>query len=94
MLYSSCSSEHSHTYLTQVINRPLNMGVKRSGPEPIEVTPQPTEAADPVDANHADALRALMEFYESGEVLDEEESEVALMIQLSGMVQDVTGSED
>ncbi|MBA2657980.1 MAG: hypothetical protein H0U72_00070 [Nitrosospira sp.] len=70
------------------------MDVKRSGPEPIEVTPQPPEAADPVDSNHADALRALMKFYESGEVLDEEESEVALMIQLSGMVQDVTGSED
>ena len=67
---------------------------KRSGPEPSEVTPQPTEAADPVYANHAEALRALMEVYESGEVLDEEESEVALMIQLSGMVQDVTGSED
>ncbi len=53
---------------------------------PVEVTLQSAESADTFDANHAGALRALMELYESGQVLDEEESEIDLMIQLSGMV--------
>ena len=70
------------------------MGVKSSGPEPIEVTPPQPEVADPVDAHPADGLRTLMELYESGEVLNEEESEVALMIQLSGMTYNNTLGND
>ena len=61
---------------------------------PIEVTVQPTESADTFDANHIGALHALMELYESGETLDEEESEVDLMIQLSGMVYNDLRSEE
>jgi hypothetical protein len=39
-----------------------------------------------VDLNNVDALCSLMKMYESGQILEEEESEVDLMIQLSGMV--------
>jgi hypothetical protein len=39
-----------------------------------------------VDLNNVDALCSLMKMYESGQTLEEEESEVDLMIQLSGMV--------
>lgn len=52
---------------------------------PVEIALQPVESANTLEVNPVDALRALMEFYESGQVLDEE-SEVDLMIQLSGMV--------
>jgi len=52
---------------------------------PVEIALQPAESANTLEMNPVDALRALMEFYESGQVLDEE-SEVDLMIQLSGMV--------
>jgi hypothetical protein len=39
-----------------------------------------------VDLNNVDALCSLMKMYESSQILDEDESEVDLMIQLSGMV--------
>ena len=52
---------------------------------PVEIALQPAESVNTLEVNPVDALRALMEFYESGQVLDEE-SEVDLMIQLSGMV--------
>jgi hypothetical protein len=38
------------------------------------------------DLNHVDALCSPMKMYESGQIVEEEESEVDLMIQLSGMV--------
>lgn len=60
--------------------------IKEAGMNPVEITLQPGEQADIFDANPVDALRSLMELYESGETLEEEESEVELMIQLSGMV--------
>ena len=53
---------------------------------PVEITLQSSESADIFDVSPVDALHALMKLYESGEILDEEESEVELMIQLSGMV--------
>ena len=53
---------------------------------PVEITLPPAESADIFDASPVDALHALMKLYESDEILDEEESEVDLMIQLSGMV--------
>ena len=43
-----------------------------------------------VDLNNVDALCSLMKIYESGQILEEEESEVDLMIQLSGMVRSDT----
>ena len=61
------------------------MDVEKSGHDPVEVTLQPMEDADTPDVENADALRALMKFYESGETGGEEENEVDLMIQLSGM---------
>ena len=57
------------------------MSIKRSGRDLIEVILQPTEDADVPKVNHADALRAVMEFYESAEIGDEEEIEVDLMVQ-------------
>ena len=36
--------------------------------------------------NRSSALRGLMEFYEAGQSQDEEETEVDLMVQLSGLV--------
>ncbi len=62
--------------------------------KPVELTLQPTESANPLNISPIDALRALMEFYESGPAADEEESEVDLMIQLSGMVQNHIQSEE
>ena len=50
--------------------------------KPIQL-PEDTSPHD-VDVEPADALRALMEFYESAET-EGEENEVDLMIQLSGM---------
>ncbi|MDQ3185334.1 MAG: hypothetical protein M3Q16_02505 [Pseudomonadota bacterium] len=70
------------------------MGVKKKGHDPVEVILQPTADADTPDVNYADALRALMEFYESGEGGGEEENEVDLMIQLSGMTYNGTQSDD
>lgn len=62
--------------------------------KPVEVTLQPAESANPLSVSPIDALRSLMEFYESEPGADEEESEVDLMIQLSGMVQNhVPGDE-
>jgi hypothetical protein len=46
----------------------------------------PSYSSTSVDLNNVDALCSLMKMYESGQVLDQEESEVDLMIQLSGMV--------
>jgi hypothetical protein len=68
--------------------------IKEAGMKPVEVTLQPTESANPLNVSPIDALRALMEFYESGAAADEEESEIDLMIQLSGMVQNHMQSDE
>lgn len=60
----------------------------------VELAPPPAAGDDVPDANHADALRALMVFYESGETGDEEENEVDLMSQLSGMTYSGIQSDD
>ena len=67
--------------------------IKEAGMNPIEIALQPAESANTLDVNPVDALRALMEFYESGQIPDEE-SEVDLMIQLSGMVYNDTRSDE
>ena len=36
---------------------------------PVEIALQPAESANTLEVNPVDALRALMEFYESGQVL-------------------------
>jgi len=46
----------------------------------------------PIDINTESPLSALAEFYESNQELDEEQSEVDLMIQLSGMTYNGEGS--
>jgi hypothetical protein len=61
---------------------------------PAEIITQSTESAGTLDVSHVDMIRALMEFYESGQIQDEEESEVDLMIQLSGMVYNDIPKED
>ena len=53
---------------------------------PVEMNLQSSESTDIFDVSPDDALHALMKLYESSEILDEEESKVELMIQLSGMV--------
>ena len=45
-----------------------------------------------IDVSDIETLSSLTEFYESDQGLDEEESEVELMIQLSGMVYNDGGS--
>ena len=47
---------------------------------------QPSPSRTSVDVAEFDPLSSLTEFYESDQDLDEDESEVDLMIQLSGMV--------
>lgn len=76
-----------------MVDQPPNMGIKGSNSEPIEVAPQVAGATEPVDVNEAGSFRALMKFYESGESLDEE-SETDLMVELSGMVCDLTVKQD
>jgi hypothetical protein len=51
-----------------------------------EVESQSAHSPPSVDLNNVPALCSLMKMYESGQVSDEDESEVDLMIQLSGMV--------
>lgn len=69
------------------------MRVKKSGHGPVE-DPAETEEAGAPEVKHIDALRAVMEFYESAELGDEEENEVDLMIQLSGITYNDMQSED
>ncbi len=51
-----------------------------------EIDVPPSCSSTSVDLNNVDALCSRMKMYESSQILDEEESEVDLMIQLSGMV--------
>ena len=55
---------------------------------------QQGHAAASIDVSDIDTLSSLTEFYESDQGLDEEESEVDLMIQLSGMVYNDKGSDE
>lgn len=69
------------------------MGVK-SGHDLAEVILPLPEDADTPDIDQAAALRALMKFYESTEGGGEEEDEIDLMIQLSGMIYNDTQGND
>ena len=70
------------------------MSVKKSGQNPVDVSLPPNEEADPPAIKHVDSLQALMEFYESAEAEVEDENEVDLMIQLSGMTNNGTQGND
>ncbi len=70
------------------------MSVEKSGQDSAEVILSSTEEADTPAIKHADALLALMEFYESAEPADEDNNEVDLMIQLSGMTSISTQGDD
>ncbi len=59
---------------------------KESCQDKASVPPSPDESRVSPDGSNSNPLRVLAEFYESGQGLDEEENEVDLMIQLSGMV--------
>jgi hypothetical protein len=67
-------------------HRFMSVPIKTADMNSPEVAFQSTESVSTFDGNSAALLHALMEFYESDQVLDEGESEVELMIQLSGMV--------
>ena len=62
--------------------------------DPAEAAVQSVESGGGLDMSPLAALRLLMESRLPGEILNEEESEIDLMIQLSGMVQDGTGSSE
>ncbi len=70
------------------------MSVEKSGQDSDEDILLSTEEPDTPALKHADALLALMEFYESGEPADEDNNEVDLMIQLSGMTNISTQGDD
>ena len=72
----------------------MTMSTIEAGVNLGEVEGQSGYSSPSIDLNNVDALCSLMKMYESGQVLDEEESEVDLMIQLSGMVYSDTRSVD
>lgn len=57
-----------------------------SCPHKGDIPPLPDQLRVLPDGSSSNPLRVLAEFYESDQGLDEEENEVDLMIQLSGMV--------
>jgi len=59
-----------------------------------EAASQSSESGGTPEARHLDALCAWLESRLTGEIPAEEESEVDLMIQLSGMVNSSTGSSE
>ena len=69
------------------------MGVKSGDDLPEFILPVP-EDADTPDIDQAAAFRALMKCYESTEGGGEEEDEIDLMIQLSGMIYNDTQGND
>ncbi|SEP23592.1 hypothetical protein [Nitrosovibrio sp. Nv6] len=64
----------------------MTIRIKAAGMNLAEAALQPDHVSASVDTNDIDTMCSLMEFYESDPVLDEEENEIDLMIQLSGMV--------
>jgi hypothetical protein len=64
----------------------MTTGTIEAGTNLSEADAHTSYSSPSIDLNNVDALCSLMKMYESGQVLDEEESEVDLMIQLSGMV--------
>lgn len=81
-------------YYTDMHYRLMSAPVKTADMNLPEVAPQSTEPVSAFDGKSTPALHALMEFYESDQVPDEMESEVDLMIQLSGMVYNHTQSDE
>ncbi|WP_143002399.1 hypothetical protein [Nitrosospira sp. Nl5] len=64
----------------------MNIRIKNVDTNPHDAVLQSAESTGSFDLNPAGILRALTDFYESNPAPDEAESEVDLMIQLSGMV--------
>ncbi|WP_143021674.1 hypothetical protein [Nitrosospira sp. Nsp18] len=67
-------------------------GAKGTGLGPAAAALQSTESSGTLDASPLAALRVLMESRLPGEIPSEGESEIDLMIQLSGMVHSSTES--
>ncbi|MEO6825289.1 MAG: hypothetical protein ABI167_11325 [Nitrosospira sp.] len=61
------------------------MDAKSNLNDPVPPIPPPLGAVSNI-VQPANALYGLRKFYESGEMADDEENEVELMIQLNGMV--------
>ena len=59
---------------------------KESRTDKASIPPSPDQPRVSPDGSNSNPLRVLAEFYESDQGFDEEENEVDLMIQLSGMV--------
>lgn len=68
------------------------MDAKRSSKDSTVLITHPLRAAPP-DV-HINVLRELREYYESGEIEDDEENEGELMIQLSGMTYNDTENDN
>jgi hypothetical protein len=74
--------------------RKFDTHIKNVDTNPHEAALQSAEPASTFDRNPAGILRALTDFYESDPAPDETESEVDLMIQLSGMVHNSMQNEE
>ncbi|SOD39836.1 hypothetical protein [Nitrosovibrio sp. Nv4] len=72
----------------------MTIRIKAADMNLAEVALQPDHLSPAVDMNDVDAICSLMESYESDQILDEEENEIDLMIQLSGMVYNETRSDE
>ena len=64
----------------------MDKQIKNAEVNSLEVRFQSSEVASTFEGSSVGILRSLIEFYEANPVPDEGESEVDLMIQLSGMV--------
>lgn len=71
----------------------MSIPIKEVGMNLASAAVQQGHTSASIDVNDIDTLSSLTEFYESDQGLDEEESEVELMIQLSGMVYNDKGSD-
>jgi hypothetical protein len=69
------------------------MGVKKILEDSAEIILPSAQHPDPPGGNPAEALRKLMEFYESGETENDEENDVDLINQLYGMTHHGTKSD-
>ncbi|WP_025041699.1 hypothetical protein [Nitrosospira briensis] len=67
---------------------------KGTGLGSAEAALQSAESGDTPDTSPLAALRELLESHLSGDIPSEEESEIDLMIQLSGMVDSSTGNSE
>lgn len=72
----------------------MSIHIKEAGMNVASAALQQGHTSASIDVKDIDTLSSLTEFYESDQGLEEEESEVDLMIQLSGMVYNDNGSDE